>query len=139
MSLTGSMHWDGGDDCTNTPLENIMLVNHKGPIFHSAVPGDGELVAWHSVLAGLLLIYMQALMLSTNACARARTHTHTHTVNSKTSLHLCNMLGDVLDDFGPKKIVLLASDSASNCKGAAKLLQERYPHLSCALCDACPG
>lgn len=38
----GSMHWDGGDDCTNTPLENIMMVNHKGPIFHTAVPGDGE-------------------------------------------------------------------------------------------------
>ena len=53
---------------------------------------------------------------------------------------LCEKLSKVLEDIGPKKIVLCISDSAANCKRAGQLLEERYPHITwlpCAthICD----
>jgi hypothetical protein len=39
--FAGAMHWDGTTDISNVPLENVLLVNPRGPYFHSAVDSKG--------------------------------------------------------------------------------------------------
>lgn len=38
----GTMMWDGWTDCTNRPLENVILANPKGAFFHAALEYNGE-------------------------------------------------------------------------------------------------
>jgi hypothetical protein len=60
---------------------------------------------------------------------------HANTGVPQTAENLCKLLGDVVDEVGPKKIILLCSDSAPNCKAAGRLLEERFPHLSWIPCS----
>lgn len=68
---------------------------------------------------------------------RAMTHSPPGPVTGEA---LCEKLSAVLEDIGPKKIILCISDSAANCKRAGQLLEERFPHITwlpCAthICD----
>lgn len=56
------------------------------------------------------------------------------TAEAKTGEYLAEQLIQVIEEVGPKNVVQVVTDSASNCRKAKRIICAKYPHITCSPC-----